>query len=137
MVYTMDHNMPPPAKRKSPGRSRPRRSATGRIAEPTSPYLAAEPEKARAKLFANGRSQAVRLPKEFRMPGNEVLVSRDGDRIILEPIGGEAVDAIGWPIGFFEKLRENAARCGVPDIEPMPVHFLDLEEIDPTVDWKT
>ncbi len=39
-----------------------------------------------AKLFDNGRSQAVRLPKEFRMPGKEVLIRRDGNRIILEPV---------------------------------------------------
>ena len=41
---------------------------------------------ATAKLFMHGRSQAVRLPKEFRMPGKEVRVSRDGDRVILEPV---------------------------------------------------
>jgi antitoxin VapB len=39
-----------------------------------------------AKLFLNGRSQAVRLPKEFRMPGKMVNISRDGDKVILEPI---------------------------------------------------
>ncbi|MEQ1717561.1 MAG: AbrB/MazE/SpoVT family DNA-binding domain-containing protein [Hyphomicrobium sp.] len=39
-----------------------------------------------AKIFMHGRSQAVRLPKEFRLPGKEVRVTRDGDRIILEPV---------------------------------------------------
>lgn len=39
-----------------------------------------------AKLFQNGRSQAVRLPKEFRMQGNEVKISKQGNKIILEPI---------------------------------------------------
>ena len=39
-----------------------------------------------AKLFLNGRSQAVRLPKEFRMPGTAVNISRDGNKVILEPI---------------------------------------------------
>ncbi len=38
-----------------------------------------------AKLFKNGRSQAVRLPKEFRMEGDEVKISREGKKIILEP----------------------------------------------------
>lgn len=41
---------------------------------------------ARAKLFMNGRSQAVRLPKEFRMPGKEVRIRRDGDAVVLEPV---------------------------------------------------
>ena len=40
----------------------------------------------RAKLFRNGGSQAVRLPRDFRFTaGNEVVVRREGRRIILEP----------------------------------------------------
>lgn len=39
-----------------------------------------------AKLFQNGRSQAVRLPMAFRMPGNEVKISRKGKKVILEPL---------------------------------------------------
>lgn len=36
-----------------------------------------------AKLFINGRSQAVRLPKEFRFDGNEVFIRKEGDEVIL------------------------------------------------------
>jgi antitoxin VapB len=39
-----------------------------------------------AKLFTHGRSQAVRLPKEFRFAGREVRVSKVGDKVILEPL---------------------------------------------------
>jgi antitoxin VapB len=39
-----------------------------------------------AKLFQNGSSQAVRLPKEFRLPGNEVKIFKKGNHVILEPI---------------------------------------------------
>ncbi|MFO8165963.1 MAG: type II toxin-antitoxin system VapB family antitoxin [Desulfatiglandales bacterium] len=39
-----------------------------------------------AKLFQNGSSQAVRLPKEFRMPGSEVKIFKKGSQVILEPI---------------------------------------------------
>jgi antitoxin VapB len=39
-----------------------------------------------AKLFTHGRSQAVRLPKEFRFPGKEVRVRRVGHCVLLEPI---------------------------------------------------
>lgn len=39
-----------------------------------------------AKLFTTGRSQAVRLPKEFRMPGTEVRVRRFGRGVLLEPL---------------------------------------------------
>jgi len=38
-----------------------------------------------AKLFRNGQSQAVRLPKEFRMRGEEVYIQRQGEAIILLP----------------------------------------------------
>jgi len=40
-----------------------------------------------AKLFMHGRSQAVRLPKAFRLPGTEVLVRKVGRSVVLEPIG--------------------------------------------------
>jgi antitoxin VapB len=43
--------------------------------------------KERAKLFAHGGSQAVRLPKAYRFKGTEVSIRREGDRVILEPVG--------------------------------------------------
>jgi len=39
-----------------------------------------------AKLFKNGSSQAVRLPKAFRIPGNEVKIFKKGNQVILEPL---------------------------------------------------
>ena len=45
-----------------------------------------------AKLFTHGRSQAVRLPKEFRLPGKEARVSQIGNRVILEPIAREPAE---------------------------------------------
>lgn len=48
---------------------------------------AAGAEQARtAKLFMHGRSQAVRLPKEFRFPGKEVRVRRFGGGVLIEPV---------------------------------------------------
>lgn len=38
-----------------------------------------------AKLFQNGKSQAVRLPKKFRFPGDKVFVKKLGDMVILSP----------------------------------------------------
>ena len=40
-----------------------------------------------AKLFENGRSQAVRLPKEYRFQGDEVMVNKIGDVVLLMPKG--------------------------------------------------
>lgn len=74
---------------------------------------------ARAKLFMHGRSQAVRLPKEFRMPGTEVEVYRDGEKVVLRPVKKNKIDwdkywaemnALGpddsKPIDRYEGLRE-------------------------------
>lgn len=38
------------------------------------------------RLFKNGRNQAVRIPREFELPGKAALVTKDGDRLILEPV---------------------------------------------------
>lgn len=54
-------------------------------------------ETARAKLFWNGRSQAVRLPRRFRFEGQEVRIWREGDRVVLAP-----VDAGRWSEGFWD-----------------------------------
>jgi antitoxin VapB len=49
-----------------------------------------------AKLFWSGRSQAVRLPKDFRFEGDEVRIRRHGSAVILEPVADDWVwlDAI-------------------------------------------
>ncbi len=49
----------------------------------------------KAKLFWTGRSQAVRLPKEFRFEGSEVRIHREGDKVILEP-AAEEKDPWAW-----------------------------------------
>jgi len=36
------------------------------------------------KLFKNGRNQAVRIPREFEMPGEDAIMYRDGDRLVIE-----------------------------------------------------
>jgi len=54
-----------------------------------------------ASFFWTGRSQAVRLPKEFRFEGDTVLVRREGNAVILEP-------AQDWPEGWV------ASFAGVP-----------------------
>jgi antitoxin VapB len=56
----------------------------------------------RARVFWTGRSQAVRLPKEFRFDTDIVLVRREGDTVIVEP-------ANEWPVGYVESF------AGIPD----------------------
>jgi antitoxin VapB len=44
------------------------------------------PERRQVRLFRNGRNQAVRIPVEFELPGNEAIMHRDGDRLVIEPV---------------------------------------------------
>ena len=37
------------------------------------------------KLFKNGRNQAVRIPREFELPGDDAIMRKDGDKLIIEP----------------------------------------------------
>jgi antitoxin VapB len=48
----------------------------------------------KAKLFTNGRSQAVRLPKEYRFEGSEVTIARMGSAVVLLPEGKAAWDVL-------------------------------------------
>jgi len=42
-------------------------------------------EQRHVKLFRNGRNQAVRIPVEFELPGDEAIMHRDGGRLVIEP----------------------------------------------------
>jgi len=81
-----------------------------------------------ARLFKHGRSQAVRLPREFRLPGTEVRVRRVGRGVLLEPIERsladiEAVFAEIDRLGSEEFLPE-----GRPAQPPMPQPHEIFEE---------
>lgn len=74
------------------------------------------PDQPTAKIFQHGRSQAVRLPKEFRLPGKEVRVRRLGDAVVLEPMTS-AFNVDNWfaaldsfaSIPFMDEGREQPA----------------------------
>jgi len=38
------------------------------------------------RLFRNGRNQALRIPREFELPGEEAILRREGDRLVIEPV---------------------------------------------------
>lgn len=39
----------------------------------------------RVKLFKNGRNQAIRIPREYELPGEDAIIRKDGERLIIEP----------------------------------------------------
>ena len=51
-------------------------------------------EQRHVKLFRNGRNQAVRIPVEFELPGDEAIMHRDGDRLMIEPLRKAVEDVL-------------------------------------------
>jgi virulence-associated protein VagC len=68
----------------------------------------------RAKLLMNGRSQAVRLPKELRFEGDEVWARKQGDAVILEPIARRC-----WPVGYWERVSRSGKDLELGRIRPI------------------
>ena len=78
----------------------------------------------RARLFRNGRSQAVRIPKEFEFEGDEVLIARDEEgKLTLEPVAKRRslVDVLDW-------LKEQGPMSDFPG-DPGDDDLLPLDDI--------
>jgi len=82
-----------------------------------------------AKLFKHGRSQAVRLPRAFRLPGTEVRVRRIGRGVLLEPIGRQHIEEIKATFAGIDRLGgAEFLPEGRPEQPPMPPERAVFEE---------
>ena len=70
------------------------------------------------KLFKNGRNQAVRIPREFELPGEDAIVRKDGERLIIEPAPPRSLVAV---LAALPTLDEE-----FPPIEDSPAEAVDL-----------
>jgi antitoxin VapB len=70
------------------------------------------------KLFKNGRNQAVRIPREFELPGEDAIMRKEGDRLIIEPAPRRSLLAI---LATLPDLDEE-----FPPIEDLPADPVDL-----------
>ena len=52
------------------------------------------PAPRQVRLFRNNRNQAIRIPVEFELPGSEAIISRDGDRLVIEPVRKKGLAAL-------------------------------------------
>ena len=68
------------------------------------------------KLFKNGRNQAVRIPREMELPGEDAVIRKEGARLIIEP--AEMVSLLSV-LATLEPLDEDFAL--IPDLPPDPV----------------
>jgi antitoxin VapB len=75
-----------------------------------------------ASLFRNGRNQAVRIPVEFEMPGTEVLMRKEGDRLILEPKPEKMT-----LLDFLDQMEPVPDFPDVDDGDLLPLRDIDLE----------
>ncbi|MGA3054536.1 MAG: AbrB/MazE/SpoVT family DNA-binding domain-containing protein [Candidatus Korobacteraceae bacterium] len=68
------------------------------------------------KLFKNGRNQAVRIPREFEFSGDEAIMRKEGERLILEPAPPKSLLAV---LARLAPLDEDFPP--IPDLPPDPV----------------
>lgn len=68
------------------------------------------------KLFENGRSQAVRLPREFELPGENAIMHKDDERLVIEPTPSKSLLAL---LATLTPLDEDFP--AIPDPIPDPV----------------
>ncbi len=73
-----------------------------------------------AKLFRNGRSQAVRIPREFEFPGKDVVIRKQGDKLIIEPVKKKK-NSLAELLASWKPIDE-----AWPEIEDLPPDPVDL-----------
>ncbi len=68
-----------------------------------------------AKVFKNGRSQAIRIPKEYRVDSDEVYIEKVGDTLVIKPKKNDKWDS------FFDSLEGVDTKDFMADREQLPV----------------
>lgn len=71
------------------------------------------------RLFRNGRNQAVRIPVEFELPGDEAVMHRDGDRLVIEPVRKRGLVAL---LKSMKPIEESLSE--IDDPAPVPERVL-------------
>ena len=70
------------------------------------------------KLFRNGRNQAVRIPREFELPGEEAVMRKEGERLVVEPLPRKSLIEL---LRTLKPIEEE-----LPPIEELPYEEVDL-----------
>jgi len=70
------------------------------------------------RLFRNGRNQALRIPRELELPGEEALVRKDGNRLIVEPLARPSLLTV--------LARLKPIPTPFPDVDSPPAEPVDL-----------
>jgi antitoxin VapB len=70
------------------------------------------------KVFKNGRNQAVRIPREFELPGQDAIMRKEGNRLVIEPAPAKSLLAV---LATLKPLQEDFAL--IDDTPPGPVEI--------------
>ena len=76
------------------------------------------PAERRVKLFKNGRNQAVRIPREFELPGEDAVMRKEGERLVIEAGQPQSLLAV---LKTLKPLEEDFAP--IADNPPEPVDW--------------
>ncbi|HEY5070448.1 MAG TPA: hypothetical protein VII63_00310 [Caulobacteraceae bacterium] len=68
------------------------------------------------KLFRNGRNQAVRIPREFQLPGHDAVMRKEGDRLIIEPVAPKSLLAL---LAILQPLPDDFAPIADAAADPV------------------
>jgi len=72
----------------------------------------------RVRLFRNGRSQALRIPRDLELPGDEALIRKEGGRLVVEAVARPSLSTV---LASLEPLEEE-----IGDIEALPAEPVEL-----------
>ncbi|PKO61764.1 MAG: virulence-associated protein VapB [Betaproteobacteria bacterium HGW-Betaproteobacteria-18] len=98
------------------------------VSEKVADYPAESPAR-HVRLFRNGANQAVRIPKEFELPGTDAVMHREGNRLILELVADKP--AKGTMAALALALQEMAALGTIDEAFPdVDTGLLPLDDID-------
>ena len=92
---------------------------TPHVSDGVVPYLVDSPSR-QVRLFRNGANQAVRIPKEFELPGKDAVIHREGNRLIIEPV--QRKPAKGTAAAMLWALEE------IRKLGPCEDQFPDVDE---------
>ena len=73
-------------------------------------------EQREVRLFRNGRNQAIRIPREFELPGDSATLRREGNRLIIEAVPHDPL------LSFLQ------------DCEPLEIDFPNIDDLTPLDD---
>ena len=68
------------------------------------------------KLFRNGRNQAVRIPRAFALPGEDAIMRKEGDRLVIEPVPPKSLLDV---LATLEPIEDAFPEIDDPVAEPV------------------